>query len=163
MLAYVLRTLLHRNDSLGMAASVESRFPFLSNRLMHFAENLPASYKMRLSPFSFRSGPGLYCDKWIVRQLAARYLPRQFSLRKKQPFTADAYERMRISPAFFENSFLVDLFRLSRTQLKQLLAGTDHALKLRLLQLDVWGRLCVLQASKEVVQQRLHAHVSCPQ
>jgi asparagine synthase (glutamine-hydrolysing) len=163
VLAYVLRTLLHRNDALGMAASVEARFPFLSNRLMYFAENLPASYKMRLSPFSFRSGQGLYCDKWIVRQLAARYLPRQFSQRKKRPFTADAYERMRISPAFFENSFLVDLFRLSRAQLKLLLARTDDALKLRLLQLDVWGRLCILQASKEVVQRRLHAHLSCPQ
>lgn len=161
VLAYVLRTLLHRNDSLGMAASVEARFPFLSNRLIHFAENLPASYKMRFSPFTFRFGRGFYCDKWIIRQLARRYLPRRFSQRKKRPFTSDAYERMRISPAFFENSFLAEFCRLSRAQLTQLLSGADHALRLRLLQFDVWGRLCLLETSKADVLQRLQAHVSC--
>ena len=33
LLGYNLRALLHRNDSMGMAASIEARFPFLDNRL----------------------------------------------------------------------------------------------------------------------------------
>ena len=33
-LSYHLRTTLHRNDSLGMAASIESRFPFFDEQVI---------------------------------------------------------------------------------------------------------------------------------
>ena len=38
LLNHHLRTLLHRNDSLGMAASIEARFPFLNHDLVKCAE-----------------------------------------------------------------------------------------------------------------------------
>lgn len=162
LLAYVLRTLLHRNDRLGMAAGVEARFPFLSNRLMHFAENLSPAYKMRFSPLSLRSPHPFFCDKWIIRQVAKRYLPRHFSGRPKQPFPTDAYDRLHISHAFFENSFLSDLLRLDGARLAQVIEGADRALRLRLLQLDVWGQVCLQDVPKDHVVHRLrdHTHLS---
>jgi len=42
-MSYLLRTLLHRNDCLGMAASIESRFPFLDSRLVKLAVNITVS------------------------------------------------------------------------------------------------------------------------
>ncbi|HVA49500.1 MAG TPA: asparagine synthase (glutamine-hydrolyzing) [Pirellulales bacterium] len=160
LLKYVLRTLLHRNDSMGMAAGVEARFPFLSNDLLHFAENLPPAYKMRFSPLSLRSQHPLFCDKWIIRQLAKRYLPKRLSQRPKRPFPTDAYERLTISHKFFENSFLADLLRLNGTRLEQLIEGTDRALRIRLLQLDVWGQICLQETPKCRVLQRLRDHTT---
>ena len=40
LLGYHLRMLLHRNDCLGMAASIEARFPFLDEELVTLAVNL---------------------------------------------------------------------------------------------------------------------------
>jgi asparagine synthase (glutamine-hydrolysing) len=158
LLAYVLRTLLHRNDRLGMAAGVEARFPFLSNRLMHFAENLSPAYKMRFSPLALRSPHPFFCDKWIIRQVAKRYLPRQFSRRPKQPFLTNAYDRLHVSHAFFQNSFLSDLLQLEGARLAQVIESTDRALRLRLLQLDVWGQVCLQDIPKCHVVQRLRNH-----
>ena len=45
-----LPSLLHRNDSLGMGSSIESRFPFLDSNLVKLAVNIPYPYKIRLSP-----------------------------------------------------------------------------------------------------------------
>lgn len=158
LLKYVLRTLLHRNDSMGMAASVEARFPFLSNDLLRFAQNLPAAYKMRFSPLSLASQHPFFCDKWIIRRLAKRYLPKRISQRPKRPFPTDAYQRLYISHEFFENSFLAELLRLNGTRLEQLIAGTDRALRLRLLQLDVWGQVCLRDIPKCHIVQRLRNH-----
>lgn len=159
VLEYVLRTLLHRNDCLGMAASVETRFPFLNSRLMHLAENLPNAYKIRFSPLSLNLEHPFFCDKWIIRQVARRYLPRKFSQRKKRPFHTDAYQRLRISPKFFENSYLADLLHLNCLRLKHMLDTVDDALKLRLLQFDVWGQICVQESPKSEVLRRLRDHV----
>jgi asparagine synthase (glutamine-hydrolysing) len=159
VLAYVLRTLLHRNDSLGMAASVEARFPFLDSRLLRFAEKLPDAYKIRFSPLSIDREHPFFCDKWIVRQLAKRYLPKSFSQRKKQPFRTDADQHMRISPRFFADSYLADLLQLTRAGLQQMIEAADHALQLRFLHFDVWEQICLRQIPKEVVIRRLRDHV----
>ena len=50
LMSYLLRTLLHRNECLGMAASIEARFPFLDSRLVKLAINMPYQYKVRFSP-----------------------------------------------------------------------------------------------------------------
>jgi asparagine synthase (glutamine-hydrolysing) len=126
---------------------------------MHFADKLPNTYKIRFSPLSMDHEHPFFCDKWIVRQLAKRYLPRSFSRRKKQPFSTDADQRMTISPRFFEDSFLADLLRLTRTGLQQTIDAADDPLKLRLLQFDVWGQICLRQTPKDLVIGRLRDHV----
>ena len=40
---YDLGRLLHRNDTMGMAASIESRFPFLDSAFVRLAVNMPHS------------------------------------------------------------------------------------------------------------------------
>ena len=60
-----LSPLLRRLDRMSMAASVECRVPFLDHRLVKKAVNLPLSYRLHGST-----------DKWILKEIAARYLPR---------------------------------------------------------------------------------------
>ncbi len=161
-LSYILRSLLHRNDSMGMAASVETRFPFLNHQLMKLAVNLPDRAKIRFSPTALDWSHLFMRDKWILRQVATRYLPRELSHRKKIPFPTSAYKRLEFQSSFFVNSFISDVFGLSRTRTTHLLHHASHALKLRLLHLEVWGRLYFRGSSTAELSQSLRNHVSFP-
>ena len=162
LLNYNLRSLLHRNDSMGMAASIESRFPFLDTELVKLALNMPYKYKIRFSPSSFDRNHVFFRDKWILRKVGDRYLPRALSQREKKPFPVNAYSprRMHISPRFFENSHIGELFGLSSHQTKYLTEKATHDLKLKLTQLEVWSHVCLNDRGKEAIKRRLMDHIS---
>ncbi len=159
-LSYILRTLLHRNDTMGMAASIESRFPFLDSRLVTLAVNLPYAAKIRFSPSMLDRDQLFYRDKWVVRQVADRYLPAELSQRKKGMFPTSAFGRMVIDDRLFEDSFVADWYRLARPRLAHLLDNATRDLKLRLMLFDTWGRVCVRSDDKAEVSARLLRHVS---
>jgi asparagine synthase (glutamine-hydrolysing) len=71
---YLLAT---QGDRMGMAHSVEGRFPFLDYRMVEFANRLPARLKLR----------GLQ-DKYILRQASADWLPAEIRRRPKRPYRA---------------------------------------------------------------------------
>lgn len=157
-LGYHLRTLLHRNDALGMAASIEARFPYLDHDLVTAAVNLPYRFKVRpAARFHNRSHPFLR-DKWVVRMVADRYIPRALSGRKKIGFPTNAYSRLQCSPAFYADGFLADHYRLGERALAHLLASSDRDFSVRLLMLEVWGRMFFRGASEADVVARLESH-----
>lgn len=158
-LNYHLRTLLLRNDTMGMAASIEARFPFLGNELARFGVNLPGRHKLKLSPFVFEKAHPFIRDKWVVRAVADRYVPRQLSQRLKIGFWTTVFQRLDISDAFFETSRLGDLLSLSRQQLQALSAEASDDLRLRLLHLDVWTRVCLEDEADDRSMARLVDHV----
>ena len=82
-------------------------------------------------------------DKWVVRKVADRYLPRALSQRIKIGFWTTAFERMRVSASYFEGSFIQDLLGLSRRQVDLMVERADPELLVRLLHLDVWARVCL--------------------
>lgn len=159
-LSHHLRTLLHRNDCLGMAASVESRFPFLDTDLVRFAINLPYEAKARLGASTIDPRHPFVVDKWIVRQLAERYLPASFARRPKQGFTVRVHKSMRIAKRLFRGGFAQSLFELTDDRLDLLLDSAPQDLKVRLLQLDVWAALFFAGESPEVISERLRRHVT---
>jgi asparagine synthase (glutamine-hydrolysing) len=67
--------LLMKQDQMSMAASIESRVPFLDHRLVEFAAGLPARMKLR----GFRT-------KWILREAVRDIVPREILTRKKMGF-----------------------------------------------------------------------------
>ncbi|HEX5473870.1 MAG TPA: asparagine synthase (glutamine-hydrolyzing) [Vicinamibacterales bacterium] len=67
--------LLMKQDQMSMAASIESRVPFLDHPLVEFAAGLPARMKLR----------GL-TTKWILREAARDVLPREILTRRKMGF-----------------------------------------------------------------------------
>ncbi|MBN2472494.1 MAG: asparagine synthase (glutamine-hydrolyzing) [Anaerolineae bacterium] len=66
-----------QGDRMGMAHSVEGRFPFLDYRLIEFANRLPARYKLR----------GLN-EKYLLKRLASRWIPDEIWRRPKRPYRA---------------------------------------------------------------------------
>ncbi len=157
-----LRGLLHRNDTMGMAASIESRFPFLDQSVIKYAVNVPYKGKVRFSPFTVDKNHLFFCDKWVLREVAKRYLPPHLSHRPKKPFPVDAYNRMNVSAEFFHTSFISEFFGLSSRQQTYL---TDHApfsqtLKIKLVQLEIWAKLFILNDSKESILNTLQKNIS---
>lgn len=67
--------LLERGDRMSMAASLETRPPFLDYRLVELAFDLPSRIKTRNRT-----------SKWIVKEVARRYLPGEVVDRKKVGF-----------------------------------------------------------------------------
>ncbi len=66
---------LHRNDRLGMAWGLECRFPFLGHDLARVCLSGPARIRLRrTSSIGDRRHP-FVVDKWIIRELARRWLP----------------------------------------------------------------------------------------
>jgi asparagine synthase (glutamine-hydrolysing) len=72
---WLSENLLERGDRMTMAASVEGRVPFLDHEFVQFAFSLPTHFKTR----------GL-TRKWLVRQVARRYLPARIVDRRKIGF-----------------------------------------------------------------------------
>lgn len=69
-----------QGDRVAMAHSVEGRHPFLDYRVVEFANRLPSNLKLR----------GLN-EKYLLRRLAADYLPREIVGRPKRPYRAPVH------------------------------------------------------------------------
>lgn len=68
-------SILNRQDKMSMAASIESRVPFLDYRIVELANKLPVQYKTKL----FRT-------KHILKEISRSYLPANIVDRRKSGF-----------------------------------------------------------------------------
>lgn len=66
-----------QGDRVSMAHSIEGRFPFLDYRVVEFCNRLPPTLKLR----------GL-TEKYLLKKLAARWLPKEIAGRRKKPYRA---------------------------------------------------------------------------
>ena len=162
MLNYHLRTLLHRNDCLGMASSIEARFPFLDTELVKFAVNMPYRCKVRFSPFMLERQHYFLRDKWVIRKVADRYLPAKISRRKKMGFPTETQKLLKTSPGFFKGSFVADIFRLDGNRVNYMLNNSQQQFGYRLLLLEVWAQLFLMNTSKDIISESLSKNVSIP-
>jgi asparagine synthase (glutamine-hydrolysing) len=70
-----LHELLMKQDQMSMAASIESRVPFLDHKLVEFTARLPEKFKIRGKT-----------TKWILREAMRGVLPAEILTRKKMGF-----------------------------------------------------------------------------
>jgi asparagine synthase (glutamine-hydrolysing) len=161
-LGYNLRALLHRNDTMGMASSVEARFPFLENQLAKLAINMPLRAKIQFSWNAVEdSSHYLFQNKWVLREVGKRYLPTELFRRVKRPFPINAYagSRLKIDSRYFDGSAFSELFELGRNETGWMMEKCPHHLKFKLLLFDVWAQLYLKNASREVVLGKLRNHL----
>jgi asparagine synthase (glutamine-hydrolysing) len=135
--------LLMKQDQMSMAASIESRVPFLDHVLVEFTASIPAKYSIR----------GL-AGKDILKSAVADLLPEAITHRKKLGFPTP-WEYWLAGPQLHDLERLLSgeralqrgLFR--GDMVKRLFAehrkGThDHGSRIwRLLNLELWLRVCV--------------------
>ena len=135
--------LLMKQDQMSMAASIESRVPFLDHKLVEFTARIPAKHSIR----------GM-AGKFILKQAVEDLLPRSIVYRKKMGFPTpweywlagpqlDDLEHTLTEPRSVERQ----LFRPS--EVKRLFAEhraktRDHGNRIwRLLNLETWFRTCI--------------------
>jgi asparagine synthase (glutamine-hydrolysing) len=70
-----LVSILNRQDKMSMAASIESRVPFLDYRIVEFSNRMPSAWKMR----HLR-------NKVVLKKVAENFLPQEIISRKKSGF-----------------------------------------------------------------------------
>ena len=133
--ATYLEELLAKQDQMSMAASLESRVPFLDHHLVEWAAQLRPEVKLRGS-----SG------KALVRLAAERVLPRSITHAKKRGFLVPLGRWLRDFGPQVLADYLPDTGDvLSSSYIRRLLdehrAGRDHTARLwRVLAFQVWRR-----------------------
>ncbi|MBX3290093.1 MAG: asparagine synthase (glutamine-hydrolyzing) [Acidobacteria bacterium] len=137
-----LHELLMKQDQMSMAASIESRVPFLDHNLVEFAARLPEKMKIRGSE-----------TKWILRRAMKGLLPPEILNRPKMGFPVPMGNWLK-----GEFRHLVDEYVLSERSLSRGIydaeyvrrlatahnAGEDHASRLfRLMNIEIWHRIFI--------------------
>lgn len=79
-----LHELLMKQDQMSMAASIESRVPFLDHRLVEFTARLPDSMKLRR-----------FTTKYVLRRAMCGILPAEILTRRKMGFPVPIAEWLR--------------------------------------------------------------------
>jgi asparagine synthase (glutamine-hydrolysing) len=143
--ATYLEELLMKQDQMSMATSIESRVPFLDHLLVDWAATLPASTKL--------AG---FTGKALVRDAAARHLPRSIAHGSKRGFTLPLTEWLRgrgrdwlrrYAPA--QGDGLLDHRYVARL-IHEHVGGLDHTGKLwRVLAFQIWRRDVLAPAHTE--------------
>lgn len=143
-----LAPLLRRLDRMSMGAGVECRAPFLDHRLVQAAINLPMKYRLRGQ-----------IDKWGLKTVAERYLPREIVHRKKVgfPLPLADYLAPLARVEFFAQGFCVDRLGMHPHGITHPVVGWRDNVNgfFNLLSLEIWGRLYFLGQSVAEVNRAL--------
>jgi len=119
--------------------------PFLDHRLVHKAINMPMRYKV-----------GARGDKWVLKQVATRYLPDNLIWRKKAgfPLPVDEYIAPLARIEFFDQGFCQNSLGLSARGMEHMMDAwrkRTHGL-FGLIALEMWGRIHYMRQSVAEVE-----------
>jgi asparagine synthase (glutamine-hydrolysing) len=143
LLAADLKTYLHellmKQDQMSMAASLESRVPFLDHELVEFATHLPEAMKLRG-----------WTTKYVLRRAMRDVLPPQILIRKKMGFPVPvgswfrgAFRRVIDEYVLSERALERSIFNVPylRELVARHAAGENHAERLwMLVNFEIWQR-----------------------
>ena len=142
-----LQTIQSRLDKMSMAFGIESRVPFLDQKLVEKSLNLPSSLKVNNS-----------IGKFILKKVAERYLPSSFIYRKKIGFSVPINKWITKSKYMKKH---LDLLREERTLSRKIynfpainnllknkfkdkqFVNSDSGFIWNLLNLEIWIRMFI--------------------
>ncbi len=137
-----LQELLMKQDQMSMAASIESRVPFLDHKLVELTAKMPSRMKLRRG-----------VTKWILREAMKGILPREILTRPKMGFPVPVGDWLRNDFRFLLDEFVLSERSLARgifdaDFVRELVVqhekGENHELRLFfLLNFEIWQRRCL--------------------
>jgi asparagine synthase (glutamine-hydrolysing) len=138
--ATYLQELLMKQDQMSMAASIESRVPFLDHPLVEWVARLPPSLKLRGTT-----------TKWVLREAMRGRLPAQILTRRKMGFPVPISAWLRGPWRHLLDEYVTSprvrargLFEPTTVGglVQEHLAGANHAERLwALLTFEIWARV----------------------
>ncbi|MFH1681345.1 MAG: asparagine synthase-related protein [Candidatus Eisenbacteria bacterium] len=138
----------HRADRLGMAVSAEHRDPMQSPPFVHRLINYPLGYLLHGGT-----------NKWVLKKVAARYLPHRVVHRKKVAWALpeERYLSSLARPTLFLKGFCAEFFRLDPDAIRDFaeLWHRNPASFFHLVGIEVWGRLFHKGETVSQVENRL--------
>ncbi len=152
--------LLMKQDNMSMAASIESRVPFLDHKLVEFATRIPREVQLK----------GL-AGKVVLKKAVEDLLPHSILYRRKLGFPTpwsgwlagarlDAIEKIltetrSMQRGYFKREAIERLFAEHRAKYR------DHYDRIwRLLNLELWHRVCIEGESEGFTRQERTAMAS---
>lgn len=131
--------LLMKQDQMSMAASIESRVPFLDHGFTSFAMSMPDSMKIRGSE-----------QKYVLKKVALQYLPREIVYRTKMGFPTPLRAWLRdpesaplLQALIAKGNFLGQYLNLAEvgSLIERHRSGLEDATDRlwRLINLEIWG------------------------
>jgi len=148
---YLPDDVLTKVDRMSMAHSIESRVPLLDSQVVDFAAALPASFKIRNGR-----------RKHILKEVAARLLPREILDRPKQGFAVpigawcrgqsrELFADTLLSPRFLQRGYFNPRF-IQHVLQEHLSGQRDHAMRLwQLIVFERWHQIYVDRSTTEDV------------
>ncbi|MEM9514933.1 MAG: asparagine synthase (glutamine-hydrolyzing) [Actinomycetota bacterium] len=152
---YHLISTLHRNDRLGMAWGLECRFPFLGHDVATVCLNGPARIRLRRTKSIGDRRHPFVVDKWLVRELARRWLPRDLVERPKLGFPVTIWDRRSVRMESLDDGYLASMFGFGRDELAALSESASPLMKFRCLLTEVWFRVNVERMPQSEVESFL--------
>lgn len=156
-------SLLWRNDRMGMAHSIESRFPFLDENILKFSMNLPISYKIGVTNRFHNYKHPFLTDKYIVRKIGEKRLPSSLARKKKKGFPVVGLQSFEINKRFFKNGFVENLIGINHSQFDYMMQHYPSNFIGKFLALEIWGKLFVLDESRQKIHSEVLTHVTLKQ
>ena len=141
-----LHELLMKQDQMSMAASIESRVPFLDHKLVEFSARLPREMKLRGST-----------TKWILREAMKGILPDEILTRPKMGFPVPLGKWLRTTHRHIVDEYVLGTRASARrifdreyvaSLAARHMAGENADEKLwALINFEVWARTFIDQES----------------
>jgi asparagine synthase (glutamine-hydrolysing) len=159
MLNEKLLTLLHRNDRMGMMASIEARFPFLDEDIVKFAINLPSRFKIGVSTRFHNYKHPFLIDKWVLRKVAEKYLPERIVYKKKFGFGMIGHKFIQVEPEFFKSGWVNETLGCDTRTFEYLVQTQDRYFVAKLASLEIFGRIFSLREKIDDVTSQILKHI----
>lgn len=154
-----IRALMWRNDRMGMIHSIEARFPFLAEDIVHFSMNLPLKYKIGRTRHFYNFKHPFLMDKAIVRKTAEKYLPQELYQKKKNGFPTYGLRNMKIKPEFFYHGTAASLLGLGHSQLDYMCRSFKPYHIALLAAFEVWAKLYIEKQSQDDTHEHIQRYV----
>ena len=143
-----LRRFFHQGDRLCGAASLEYCDAAVDADFHSLAFNIPAAVMYRNKSW-----------KWILKELATKYVARDVAFQKKIPLDVpvDEYFAPQFKASLFQNGFLASYLGIGWEAAQGMVASARERapVLLRLVNIEVWGRLFFMGQSVDEVTSLL--------